>query len=186
MRYYESFEEHCTCTNNKWDCEWTQEIKLQASDKQVLSGFGRSVSVDQRAKIIAVGADQVVTTDATGASLYGDKPRNSGAVYLYTQATEFREATGQQVRGRSAMLSERSILGPFDPCSRVFPPHHLHPLMHSDILSGVGVELSIDSQYPRQSRCAALRCLDVPTSSAAWRCGHGTNEDTTNWSAWRK
>ena len=54
--------------------------------------------MDQRAKLIAVGADQVTATDETGASLYGDQPRTAGAVYLYTQATEFREATGHQVR----------------------------------------------------------------------------------------
>ena len=109
MRYYESFEEHCTCTNNKWDCEWTQEIKLQASDKQIMSGFGRSVAVDQRAKVIAVGADEVLTTNANGASLYGNQPRHTGAVYLYTQATEFREATGHQVGGSCVCLEWRFV-----------------------------------------------------------------------------
>jgi len=53
--------------------------------------------VDQRAKVIAVGADKVTATDETGASLYGAQPRTTGAVYLYTQATEFREATGHQM-----------------------------------------------------------------------------------------
>ena len=98
MRAGESFEEHCLCTNNKWDCEWSQEVKLEASDKATQAFFGHAVAVSQEHGLIAVGAhnaqavNQFSRVETGGSSKVG-----TGAVYLYTRQEEYRDAFGQQV-----------------------------------------------------------------------------------------
>jgi hypothetical protein len=108
MRSGESFEEHCFCTNNKWDCEWSQEVKLQASDKHTAAYFGRSIDVSQEHGVLVVGAH-----NARAQSLFDNLDHNRkyqnvdeylnddgvgiGAVYIFTRQEEFRDAYGAQV-----------------------------------------------------------------------------------------
>lgn len=102
MRPFESFEEHCYCSNNKWDCVWSQEVKLEASDKSSHAMFGSSLAVSQRQGLIAVGAPSSYRFGELGTCIGEDAPgggdakrdSESGTVYLFTRMLMFRDAAG--------------------------------------------------------------------------------------------
>ena len=103
MRSGESFEEHCLCTNNKWDCQWSQEVKLEASDKAEQAYFGQAVAVSQEHGIIAIGAhkahsqNQFSIDDRSADDDKFTKRGGTGAVYVYTRQDEYRDAFANQV-----------------------------------------------------------------------------------------